>query len=191
MKASVYIATSLDGFIARENGELDWLPGTPEYEDAHAESGKATEDKATEDYGYQAFMESVDALVMGRSTYETVLAMGQWSYGSKRVIVLSRTLSQIADHLTETVELKSGSPVEIVKELREEGVKHIYVDGGKTIQGFLKAGLIQEMIITTIPILIGKGISLFGPLEKDVKLQHLETRSFANGFVQSKYKVRQ
>jgi dihydrofolate reductase len=91
--------------------------------------------------------------------------------------------------MPETVELRSGSPTQLFKELEESGAKHLYIDGGKTIQGFLNAGLIQEMIITRIPIIIGQGIPLFGPLNEDLKLQHIETRSFANGFVQSKYRI--
>lgn len=183
MKASVYIATSLDGFIARENGDLDWLPGS----DGTSGNGESGD----EDFGYKAFMDSVDVLVMGRNTFETVLSFGQWPYGSKRVVVLSSKLTQVSDKLPKTVELWSGSLTGLIKNLRESGAKHLYVDGGKTIQSFLNAGLIQEIIITRIPVLIGKGIPLFGPLDKDVQLQHIETRSFANGFVQSKYKVRE
>lgn len=179
MKASVYIATSLDGFIARENGDLDWLPGS--------QPGEG--EGSAEDYGFQAFMDSIDVLVMGRNTYEMVLSFGQWPYGNKRVVVLSRSLTQISDKLPKTVELKSGSPSEIAKELQASGAKHLYIDGGKTIQGFLNAGLVQEIIITRIPVLIGQGIPLFGPVNEDLKLQHIETRSFENGFVQSKYQV--
>lgn len=186
MKASVYIATSLDGFIARENGDLDWLPGSGEGESVEHGDDDGDGDG---DLGFQAFMDSVDVLVMGRNTYEMVLSFGQWPYGSTRVVVLSRTLSQISDKMPKTVELKSGPLTEIAKELMESGAKHLWVDGGKTIQGFLNASLIQEIIITRIPVLIGTGIPLFGPLDKDLKLEHLETRSFANGFVQSKYRV--
>jgi dihydrofolate reductase len=177
MKTSVYIATSLDGFIARENGDLDWLP--------------AIEDPETggEDYGYNAFMESVDVLVMGRNSYEIVRSFEPWPYGDKRVIVLSRTLAELADNLPPTVELRSSSPTELVDELRETGAQHAYIDGGKTIQSFLDVGLIQELIITRIPVLIGSGIPLFGPLAQDVALQHVETRSYANGLVQSQYRV--
>ena len=182
MKASVYIATSLDGFIARENGALDWLPG--------GDGASSNDESNGEDFGYKAFMDSVDVLVIGRNTYETVLSFGQWPYGSKRVVVLSSTLARLANNLPPTVELKSCSPTELVQVLEVSGAKHLYIDGGKTIQGFLNAGLIQEIIITRIPILIGAGIPLFGPVNEDVKLRHIETRAFANGFVQSKYEVR-
>ena len=176
MKASVYIATSLDGFIARENGDVDWLSG-------------ADIEGSGEDYGFHEFLDSVDILVMGRKTFEMVVSSGKWLYGNKKVIVLSSRPVLIPSELSETVESQSSSPAELVKQLSELGAKHLYIDGGKTIQGFLNAGLIQHIIITTIPVLIGKGIPLFGPVIKDIKLQRLETRSFANGFVQNRYEV--
>ena len=178
MKISVYIATSLDGFIARENGDLDWLPGSD-----------GDEDGTGEDYGYHQFMESVDVLVMGRNTYEMILSFGEWPYGEKRVIVLSSKEIEIPDKLAENVASRSCSPFELVDELLESGAKHLYIDGGKTIQGFLNAGLIQEIIITRVPVLLGSGIPLFGELDQDKKLHLLESRAFDNGFVQSKYEV--
>lgn len=181
MKTSVYIATSLDGFIARKNGELDWLPGS---DGSHVES-----DQGDGDFGYKAFMDSVDVLVMGRHTFEKVLSFGTWPYGSKRVVVLSSRLTQFPEGLPETVELKSGSPTELVKELAASDAQHLYIDGGKTIQAFINAGLIQELIITRIPVLIGSGIPLFGPIYKDLQLRHIETRAFTNGFVQSTYAI--
>jgi dihydrofolate reductase len=182
VKTSVYIATSLDGFIARENGALDWLPGSGEGE-IH------DDDSINEDFGFQEFMDSVDVVVMGRNTFEMVLPTGQWPYEGKRVVVLSSKLKQGSDDWPQTVERRSGSPTELIKDLRESGAEHLYIDGGKTIQGFLNAGLIGEIIITRIPVLIGEGIPLFGPVDRDIRLQHIETCSFANGFVQSKYVV--
>ncbi len=178
MKISVYIATSLDGFIARENGDLDWLPGSD-----------GDEDGTGEDYGYHQFMESVDVLVMGRNTYEMILSFGEWPYGEKRVIVLSSKEIEIPEHLSGKVESSSSPPVKLGDELRKSGAKHLYIDGGKTIQGFLNAGLIQEMIITRVPVLLGSGIPLFGELDSDKKLRLLESRSFDSGFVQSKYEA--
>lgn len=175
MKASVYIATSLDGFIARENGEIDWLGG------GGAEAG--------EDYGYQKFIDSVDVLVMGRNTYEKVLTFDAWPFGDKQVVVLSSRSLDIPEQIARSVEIMSCSPGELVKRLAQRGVQHLYVDGGKTIQGFLEAGLIQRLIITTIPVLIGKGIPLFGPLAQDIKLRHIETRQFSTGLVQSEYEI--
>ncbi len=184
MKASVYIAVTLDGYIARENGALDWLPGAES--DISSESENNSEN---EGFGYELFLDNIDVLVMGRNTYEFVLSSGQWPYGNKRVIVLSSTLDSISDNVPNTVEIRSGSPDEIYLELKSAGAKHLYIDGGKTIQGFLSSGLINEIIITTVPILIGKGIPLFGVLKEDKKLKLLETKHYTNGFVQSKYSV--
>jgi dihydrofolate reductase len=176
MKATAYIATSLDGFIAREDGAIDWLPAG-----ADAENG--------EDYGYREFIDSVDAIVMGRNTYELALSFSSWPYGEKQVFVLSSRKVDIPDAIAETVESISAPPREVVRHLADRGFTHLYVDGGKTIQGFLRDGLIHRLIITTIPILIGTGIPLFGPLPHDVRLRHLDTRQFANGLVQSRYEV--
>ena len=174
MKKSVYIATSLDGFIARENGDLDWLPGS----DGTTES---------EDFGYNKFFESVDVMIMGRKTFEKVLSFGEWPYLNKKVIVLSDTYKQIPQDFKGNVELKSGSPEEIIKELITKGYKQAYIDGGKTIQKFLQAGQIDELIITRVPVMLGKGIPLFGPLNKSISLKLLNITSFHNGFVQSHY----
>lgn len=176
MKASVYIATSVDGFIARENGGLDWLP------DSHDVEGG-------EDYGYQAFIHSVDAIVMGRNTYEAVLSFDAWPYSEKPVVILSRHQVPIPKQLAATVERMSAPPQDVVQHLAARGFGHLYIDGGKTIQGFLRADLIDRLIITTIPVLLGSGIPLFGALPHDIRLCHLETRQFANGLVQSHYDV--
>jgi len=180
LKTSVYIATTLDGFIARENGELDWLPGS---------DGEVPIGSENEDFGFNAFMYSIDAIVMGRNTYELVLLSGQWPYGKKKVIVLSSTLRNLADGVPDTVELKSGLPDDLYIYLNKLGVKHLYVDGGITIQSFLNSGLIDEVIITRVPVLIGKGIPLFGALNNDKQLKHIGTQAYKNGFVQSKYEV--
>ncbi|HKJ67847.1 MAG TPA: dihydrofolate reductase family protein [bacterium] len=173
IRCSVFIATSLDGYIARKNGDIDWLPS----------------DGSGEDYGYRQFVDSVDALVMGRNTYETVRSFGEWPYGEKPVVVLSHRALEIPQHLSATVKLISGSPPEIVDHLGKEGAKHLYIDGGKTIQAFLNAGLIQEMILTRIPVIIGEGIPLFGPVDQDITLLHVETRDYENGLVQSRYTI--
>lgn len=180
MKVSVYIATSLDGFIAREGGDLDWLPGS---------NGESDPELADEDFGYHDFMNSVDVLVMGRNTYEFVIAAGPWPYGDKKVIVLSSTLTTLAPGLPASVEISSAAPEDLTAELSRSGFSHIYIDGGKTIQSFLASGLVSNIIITRVPVLIGRGIPLFGPLQGDIHLQHLHTSSYANGFVQSRYKI--
>jgi len=175
MKASVFIATSVDGFIARENGAIDWLPA----------AGAA----AGEDYGYVAFMETVDVLVMGRHTFETALTFGEWPYGKRSVVVLTSRTTGLPALPAETVEYMSGPPREIVARLAARGAQHLYVDGGNAITRFLEAGLIQRFIITRVPILLGRGIPLLGPNGCDVVLRHVETRTYPSGFVQSEYVV--
>ena len=174
MRCSVFVATSLDGFIAREDGAIDWLPGP--------EAGG-------EDYGFKAFMSTVDGLVMGRNTYELVRTFGSWPYGRKPVIVLSSRPVEVPEAIAGTAEWMSGPPRDIARRLGERGMKHLYVDGGRTIQGFLSDGLITDIVITRIPILIGAGIPLFGPLRTDVKLRHAGTYSYPTGLVQSRYEV--
>lgn len=171
MKASVFIGTSVDGFIARPNGELDFLPRG-----------------GGEPHGYEEFMESVDALVIGRKTYETVLAFETWPYGEKPVFVLSTSAIAPAP-VGAVVEHLSGDPARIMSELDTRGIGHVYVDGGLTIQRFLRAGLIQRLIITRVPVLIGDGVPLFGPLPRDIRLEHVATRHYRSGLVQSEYLV--
>jgi len=171
VKASIFVGTSLDGFIARANGDLDFLP--PDGGEPH---------------GYDEFMATVDALVIGRKTFDTVLAFPSWPYGAKPVVVLStRSLPPAPDGAV--VERMSGDPRAIVARLIARGVKHAYVDGGITIQRFLKAGLIERLVITRVPVLIGTGIPLFGALPRDIVLRHVATRQFASGLVQSEYIV--
>jgi dihydrofolate reductase len=171
MRASVFVGTSLDGFIARANGDFDFL-----------ESGGG------EPHGYDEFMATVDALVIGRKTFETVLAFEQWPYGEKPVFVLStRPLAPAPPGAV--VEHMSGEPAEIWAQLTARGLQHIYVDGGITIQRFLRAGLIERLIVTRVPVLIGQGIPLFGALPQDVLLRHVATRQYAGGLVQSEYMI--
>ncbi len=134
-------------------------------------------------------MASVDVLVMGRRSFEKVRSFGQWPYEDKSVVVLSSKPVTIPDDIAGTVEWRSASPDTLVEQLAEAGAQHLYVDGGRTIQGFLRAGLIHQLVITTIPVLIGDGIPLFGPLDQDVTLHLRETVAFPNGFVQSRYEV--
>jgi dihydrofolate reductase len=173
-KISVYIATSLDGFIARLDASLDWLE----------------HDSGTEDYGFNEFFDSVDTMVMGRGTYEFVAATGEWPCEHKRTIVLSSTMGDgdIAEHLAGKVEILAMEPGDLAAKLTDEGAKHIYVDGGITIQQFLRAGLIDELIVSRMPVLPGSGIPLFGELDTDIALDHVESKSFPSGLVQSTYK---
>lgn len=172
MLASVFVGTSVDGFIARPDGSFDFLP-----------PGDG------EDHGYTEFFASVDALVIGRKTYETALGFGGWVYGKKPVIVLStRKLAPAPKGAL--VERMSGDPAQVLSKLSARGIRHVYVDGGVTIQRFLRAGLIQRLIVTRVPVLIGEGIPLFGPTGRDIALKHVRTQHFPGGLVQSEYEVR-
>jgi dihydrofolate reductase len=171
VKASVFVGTSLDGFIARADGALDFLPPG-----------------GGEPHGYEEFMATVDALVIGRMTYETVLAFDAWPYGTKPTFVLStRALAKAP--VEAVVERMSGPPVEIVAQLDSRGFRHAYVDGGMTIQGFLQAGLVQRLTITRVPVLIGTGIPLFGAIPRDIILKHIATHQYAGGLVKSEYEI--
>lgn len=169
MIASVFVGMSLDGFIARGSGAYDFLP---------AGGG--------EPHGYDEFMATVDALLIGRKTFESVLKLDSWPYGVNPVFVLS-TRTPAPAPSEAIVEHISGDPPDIVTQLEARGIRQIYVDGGITIQKFLRAGLIQRLIITRVPVLIGQGIPLFGPLSGDISLRHIATRSFRSGLVQSEY----
>jgi dihydrofolate reductase len=172
MNISVFVGASVDGFIARPNGELDFLP----------EGGG-------EPHGYDEFFASVDALVIGRKTLETVLTFKTWPYGDKRVVVLSSRPLDLSAAAGGVVEQMAGAPAEIVSKLAASGANHLYIDGGITIQRFLRAGLIQRLIITRVPVLIGEGIPLFGALPRDLHLRHVATRHYPSGLVQSEYEV--
>ena len=177
-KCSVFIATSLDGFISLRDGSIDWL------NEASALVPKG------EDSGYGEFMSTMDALVMGRNTFEQVLSFeGVWPYGSTPVVVLSRQMKSLPDDVPDTVSVTANDPAKLVQRLSDEGLNHLYIDGGLAIQSFLSAGLIDEIIITNIPIILGEGRPLFGPLSADVKLELVSSQAFDFGFVQSKYRV--
>ena len=170
---TVFVGISVDGFMARPDGRFDFLPEEPE------------------EHGFDAFMATVDALVMGRNTFEVVLPFETWPYGKTRVVVLSsRPLDlSVATARGAVVEQMSGTPEEIVARLGADGARHLYVDGGETIQRFLRAGLIDRLVITRVPVLIGEGIFLFGAVPSDVRLRHVETRTYPSGLVQSEYTV--
>ena len=170
MKASVFVGVSVDGFLARPDHTLGFLPDSPE------------------DHGYDDFFASVDALVIGRNTYEVVLGFGGWAYKTKPVFVLSTHRLKPAPKGA-VLERLSGEPRQIWATLEARGFQHLYVDGGVTIQRFLRAGLIHRLVVTRVPVLIGEGIPLFGPTGRDVKLKHVTTRQFPSGLVQSEYEV--
>jgi dihydrofolate reductase len=156
------------------DGSLDWLP-------IPVEGG--------EDYGYGRFFASIDAIVMGRNTFDTVLSFGEWLYADKPMWVLSSRELELPGFVPQIVTRWSGSLTALVEELTAHRVKKVYVDGGKTIQSFLQAGLLDEITITTIPVLIGQGIPLFGPLDADVQLELAESQAYEDGLVQNRYVV--
>lgn len=170
----VYIATSLDGYIADEKGGLDWLYATPNPDES--------------DFGWSAFMANMDALLMGRKTFEAVCGFDMpWPY-EKPVFVLSHTMTEVPHALKEKVELVSGPLKQVVGALKERGFEHLYIDGGETIQGFLAEDLIDELTITRIPILLGAGVPLFGNLDQPMFFEHVHTEVHLNALVQSRYR---
>ena len=177
VKCSVYIAASVDGFIAKPDGDVEWLH-SPEYSE-----------KKIEGLSYYDFISTVDAIVMGRGTFEKVLSFSSWPYEGIPIIVLSSTKLNIPEHIKENVRVESGNPIDLVAMLGSEGKHHLYVDGGVTIQRFLQAGQIHEITITWIPILLGAGISLFDSFGVEVPLRLIAVNSSANGFVQVRYQV--
>lgn len=176
-KASVFIATSLDGFISRPDGSIDWL-----------EKVNATIPEG-EDCGYKAFMESVDVLVMGRNTFEQVVAFDPWPYGDKPVVVLSSKPLTLPAKCPPQVTTSSETPEALVERLSSEGIQHLYVDGGVTIQRFLRAGLINAITVTLIPVLLGEGKPLFAALGRDQALVLKKCNAYPFGLVQVTYEV--
>jgi dihydrofolate reductase len=176
---SVFLGMSVDGFIARLDGDLSWLTGG-------AEGGGAPDDGAGGDFGFSAFVSGVDALMMGRATYEVIAPMADWPYQSKPVHVLSRTLPPGADPRI----VVHASFEEAVTALTASGYRRVYVDGGRTVHAFLAAGLISDLTLSRVPVLIGTGHTPFGELPADVALEHERTEVFPGGMVQSTYQVR-
>lgn len=171
--AHVFIATSLDGFIARPDGDIDWL---------------LQRDDPTEDHGYSDFIADKDVIVMGRGSYEKVLTFDTWFY-ERPVVVLSERLadSPVPEALKSKVRFSNLAPMELMEDLKRQGVRRVYVDGGQVVQSFLCDGLIADMVITTVPVLIGSGRPLFGALQQDVELILVSSRCFPSGLVQSTY----
>ncbi len=165
-RCSVFIATSVDGFIARENGAIDWL---------------SIVERPDEDYGYAKFFASVDTLVLGKKTYETALGFEAWPYGGKRVVVMTHQ-KLVAKH---DEEFFAGDPKALVARLAES--KRIYVDGGSVIRQFLAAKLVTDLTLSIVPVLLGSGVRLFDGLPSDARLDLLSAREFESGLVQVHY----
>lgn len=174
--AEVFIATSLDGFIARPDGDILWLTSRPVPEG--------------EDFGYTAFTDGIGAMVMGRESFEKVLTFPEWPYKTP-VVVLSRTPERVTvpDTLKDKVWVTAKPPREVLQDLGAEGVRRIYLDGGQTIRSFLDEGLVRRMIVTLIPVLLGQGRPLWGHGASDVDLTLVTSRSWDNGFVQVEYRA--
>ena len=171
----VFIAVSLDGYIARQNDDIDWL---------------LQRDDPAEDHGYEAFIADKEWIVMGRGSYEKVLTFDTWPY-DRPVLVLSRRLADtpVPDALRGKVQFSGRTPKEVLDDLARQNARRVYLDGGQVIQSFLREGLVADMVITTVPVLLGSGKSLFGALPEDIDLTLVSSRSFPSGLVQSHYRV--
>lgn len=184
MKCSIFIATSVDGFIAELDGSVGWL---------HSAGNQDVDMGNQADMGMGKFMSTIDCLIMGRKSMETIAKMDltpeQWPYGTTRIIVLSNTIKVPPVSMMGRVEIYSGPIPSLIAKLEEEGYKHAYIDGGTTIQSFLNLKLIEEMIITKAPVLLGEGIPLFGKTDNNIKLEQAEAVVFPNDFIQVKYKL--
>ncbi len=167
-KVSVFLATSMDGFIAGKNGELDWL--------APAQSA----DAGGGDYGYGALMESVDAAVMGRGTYDAIVGMGAWPFGGRDVRVLTRRQGELANGARR----HSGPLAPLLAELHEAGRRHVYLDGGQTVRQGLREDVVDTLIVSVIPVLLGDGIPLFGPGTPGMRWRTVSAHAYASGLVQ-------
>jgi dihydrofolate reductase len=177
IKSLAFVATSLDGFIAKEDDSLDWL------NEANKRVSKG------EDCGFNKFIESIDCLVMGRVSFEKVLTFSQWPYSEMKVIVLSSKKIEIPVKLQKTVSCSALSPPDLIKKLTIDRAKKIYVDGGVTIQKFLLHNLLDEITITIIPVLLGRGKPLFAGINREIKLELVSSKAFDFGFVQNRYKI--
>jgi len=171
-RCSVFVGISLDGFLARPDGTLDWL-----------------DDFAGEEHGYTAFFASIDTLVMGRGTYDFVAAAlttdGAWPFTGKRCVVMTHR-PLVAGHPAEAY---AGEPAALLDQLGREGARHVYVDGGVVIRSFLAAGLIDELTLSVVPKLIGTGLPLFGGVAVEAGLTLVGVQAFKNGLAQLRYRV--
>ncbi|HEX2867713.1 MAG TPA: dihydrofolate reductase family protein [Ignavibacteriales bacterium] len=173
MSTYVYIAQSLDGFIAKKDGDIEWLTDIPNPD--------------ASDWGFSEFMNTIDAVIMGRSTFEKVLSLGTWLY-TKPVFVLSHSLKEIPRELQGKAEIIKGYPKTVLCKLEERGFNNFYVDGGQTIQNFLKEDLIDHLIISAIPVILGDGIPLFGSIGRELKFDYVKTVVHSNIFTMNYYK---
>lgn len=172
MSNFVYIATSLDGYIATSDGGLNWLTEVPNPDQ--------------NDYGFADFISGIDAIVMGRNTFDAILSFGMWPY-DRPVFVLSDHLTLVPEEVSGKAEIVSGDVTELVEELARRGYVNLYVDGGRTIQSFLAHDLIDQLIITRLPVILGDGIPLFGTLPRSIRFRHVQTVVYSDALVKSHY----
>jgi dihydrofolate reductase len=176
---SVFLGMSVDGFIARLDGDIGWLTGGDT-------SGGPPDDGAGGDFGFGEFVSGIDALLMGRATYDVIAPFAEWPYQGKPVHVLSTTL----DEGDQRVAAVHRSFDDAVAALSEAGYRRVYVDGGRTVHTALRAGLIADLTLSRVPVLIGTGHTPFGELAADIALEHVRTQTFPGGMVQSTYRVK-
>jgi dihydrofolate reductase len=169
----IFIATSLDGYIARRNGDIDWL--------------MSIDNPERDDYGYNAFINTIDAIVMGSGTFKIVQGFKTWPYRIP-VYVLTAHAGKLGHSFMDMIVIVQEDPVKLTTRLNHSGHRNLYIDGGNVIQAFLREELIDEMIITRLPVLLGSGIPLFGSLNQDMHWTHVKTNVFKNGLVQSQYR---
>lgn len=184
MRCSVFIATSVDGYIASKDGGVDWL----------ASAGDQSADMSINpDLGFNQFISTVDCMIMGRKCMEVIAAMNltaqQWPYGELPIYVLSKSVTSAPASMHGKVRIHAGDIPSLLNKLTEQGLQHAYVDGGATITSFINLQLINEMTITKAPILLGDGIPLFGKLTKHITLKNAQASSYPNGFIQEKYQL--
>lgn len=173
LKNSVFIATSIDGFIADKNGNIDWLNSIP--------------NPNNDDMGYVSFTYSIDALVMGRTTFETVCSFDvPWPY-QQHVYVLSNTMTEIPVYYKDKVSIVKGPLIQVLESIHANGHMRLYIDGGRTIQSFLQEDLIDELILSTIPIILGGGHTLFSELSNPLHFELVNSKTYLNQITQTKY----
>jgi dihydrofolate reductase len=174
----VFIATSLDGFIARKDGDIEWLT-RPRADIDHLSAPEQTAPNGD----YDTFMAGIDHIIMGRNTYEKALTFGFWPYENQTVLVLSTQLPPAQDERITVV----SSIEDAQRVLNENQARGVYIDGGKVIQAFLRAGLIDNITITRAPVLLGSGLPLFGALPADIHLQLDAVSHSNNGLTHTTY----
>lgn len=184
MKCSAFIATSIDGYIARKNGDISWLQNAG---NADADMGE------NRDMGFKNYLSSVDCIIMGRNTMEKIstfnLTDEEWPYGTIPIITLSTTLKSAPENMKNRVEIYAGDTFVLLEQLEKKGYTHAYIDGGATIQHFINLALIDEMTVTRVPILLGEGLSLFGKTSGDIRITEVTSKSFPNDFIQEKFSL--